>query len=181
MRNGASGWRWVCLTRLNDPGKNERASPASGPRKRRQPLQPMRWILRIRASLNGMNENEHSALRPGATQARPNILRRLTSRGQTTRYVFSFAVFFLLLLARRSEQLLRPQVWGEDGTEVLRGLIDHGVVSLAYPVSGFLIIVSKLIDALSLSISGLYFPFISTFINWVFICLVCMAISYCPT
>ncbi len=96
------------------------------------------------------------------------------------RYFCLFALFFFLLYLRRSAQLLHPQVWDEDGTQIIPGLLDHGLRSLFYPVNGYLILVPKLISAISLSISGLYYPLVSTVITWFFIIGVCIAIAISP-
>ncbi len=95
-------------------------------------------------------------------------------------YFLLFLLFFLLLYWRRSAQLLHPQVWDEDGTQIIPGLLVHGWKSLFYPVNGYLIFVPKLISAVSLSISGLYYPLISTILAWIFVVGVCMAISLSP-
>ena len=97
------------------------------------------------------------------------------------RYLMLFILFFALLYLRRSAQLLHPQVWDEDGTEILPGLLDHGLKSLFFPINGYLIVVPKLISAISLAISGLYYPLVSTVITWGFIVGVCIAISLSPT
>jgi hypothetical protein len=107
-------------------------------------------------------------------------LRSLVESGPA-RYVFLFAIFFSLLFLRRWAQLLHPQVWDEDGTQILIGFVDHGFKSLAYPVNGYLILVPKLISLVSLSVSGLYYPLISTIITWIFIVCICVAIAVSPT
>lgn len=92
-----------------------------------------------------------------------------------------FLLFFALLFLRRSAQLLNPQVWDEDGTQIIPGLIDHGIKSLIYPVKGYLVLLPKLISATSLAISGLYYPLVSTVITWVLIAGICTIISTSPT
>ena len=76
------------------------------------------------------------------------------------------AAFALLLFSRRSAQLLSPQVWDEDGTYVLAGLLARGWASLAEPVNGYLILVPKLVSALSLSVSFYHYPLVSTLVAW---------------
>ncbi len=107
--------------------------------------------------------------------------RRRAFQEPTVRYLLLVALFFSLLYMRRSVQLLHPQVWDEDGTQVLPALLDHGLKSLFYPVNGYLILVPKLISAISLGISGIYYPAVSTIITWGFIVGVCLAIAVCPT
>jgi hypothetical protein len=96
-------------------------------------------------------------------------------------YLVLFLLFFALLFLRRSPQLLSPQVWDEDGTQIIPGLLDHGLRSLIYPVNGYLVVLPKLISAASLAISGVHYPFVSTLITWIFIICVCMLISLAPT
>ncbi len=106
--------------------------------------------------------------------------RRRAFHKPAVRYLFLIALFFSLLYVRRSIQLLHPQVWDEDGTQVLPALLDHGLKSLFYPVNGYLILVPKLISAISLAVSGIYYPLVSTIITWAFIVGVCVAIAVCP-
>ncbi len=93
-----------------------------------------------------------------------------------------FLLLFLGLLAtRRWQQLFSPQVWDEDGTQNLAGFINNGWYSLFEPVNGYLIMIPKLISAISLEISFAYYPFISTVISWFFIVLIGFAVLYSPT
>ena len=105
---------------------------------------------------------------------------RESRSNQALYYILLFLLFFGLLYLRRSAQLLHPQVWDEDGTQVIPGLLVHGWKSLFYPVNGYLIIVPKVISAVSLSISGLYYPMVSTILAWTFVAGVCVAISVSP-
>lgn len=97
------------------------------------------------------------------------------------RLLVLLAIFFALLYLRRPQQLLHPQVWDEDGTRIIPALLTHGLASLFYPVNGYLIVLPKLISALALAISGLYYPLISTVIAWIFIVGVCLAVAVSPT
>src|SRR5690348_7298014 len=90
-------------------------------------------------------------------------------------------VFLSLLYLRRSAQLLNPQIWSEDGEQIIPGFLNHGLASFAIPVNGYLITVSKLIMGLSLMMSSLLLPLISTLLTWLFIAGVCMAIAISPT
>jgi hypothetical protein len=87
----------------------------------------------------------------------------------------------LLLFARRSAQLLHPQVWDEEGTKIIPDLLYHGFLSLVHPINGYLIIVPKVIVGLSLTVSSLFLPLISTVLAWLFIGGVCVAIAVSPT
>jgi hypothetical protein len=91
------------------------------------------------------------------------------------------ALFFALLLVRRSAQLFHPQIWAEDGGQVILGFIQHGWRSFALPVNGYLNTSSKLIMGSSLMLSSLYCPLVSTLLVWLFIIGVCCAIALCPT
>jgi len=92
-----------------------------------------------------------------------------------------FIVFLVLLATRRWMQLISPQIWDEDGTQVLYGLINYGWLSFFKPVSGYLIIVPKIISAISFGISFSHYPIISTILSWLFIALVGLAIALAPT
>ena len=90
-------------------------------------------------------------------------------------------LFFMLLFARRYEQLLDPQVWDEDGTVVVHDLIVTGPASLFKPIAGYLISVPRLISAASLSLSFVHYPLISTLLAWAFIVGVALAIALSPS
>jgi hypothetical protein len=92
-----------------------------------------------------------------------------------------FIVFLILMASRRWLQIISPQVWGEDGTQVLYGLINHGWLSFSNPVNGYLITVPKIISSISLGISFSHYPIISTILSWLFIALVGVAITLSPT
>ena len=91
------------------------------------------------------------------------------------------ALFALLLFSRRPAQLLSPQVWNEDGTHVLAGLLARGWASLVEPVNGLVIVVPRLVSAVSLWISFYHYPLVSTLISWSLIVAVGIAIARSPT
>jgi hypothetical protein len=74
-------------------------------------------------------------------------------RSTTCKVVLYVLVFFVILYARRSDQLIHPQVWDEDGTHILRDLIHDGPWSILRPLNGYLVIIPRAISFLSLSIS----------------------------
>ena len=119
--------------------------------------------------------NESRILLDGSTNLKAVI------RKPHARYLFAFLLFSALLFLRRPAQLLNPQVWDEDGTQIVPGLIDHGVRSLVYPVNGYLVVLPKLISATSLAISGLHYPLVSTVLAWLVTVAVCMFIAFSPT
>lgn len=98
-----------------------------------------------------------------------------------TRYLIIFFLFASLLFARRWTQLIDPQVWNEDGTVFIPQYLEYGWFFLFKPVAGYLIFVSKVITGLSLSISFYFYPYISTFLSWLFIILVGFAVIFSPT
>jgi hypothetical protein len=97
-------------------------------------------------------------------------------------YILLLLTFFLSLLAsRRWPQLIVPQVWDEDGGHVLYGFINHGWLAFFKPVNGYLVIVPKIISVISLWVSFLNYPLVSTIFSWLFIALVGLAITLAPT
>src|SRR5581483_6800341 len=108
------------------------------------------------------------------------LLRSLESR-KFLHHTGLAVLFFGLLFLRRSAQLLHPQIWNEDGGQVISGFIQHGWKSFAIPVNGYLNTSSKIIMGSSLMLSSLYTPLISTLLAWIFIIGVCCAIALSPT
>lgn len=88
---------------------------------------------------------------------------------------------FLLLLLRAWPRLIHPEVWIEDGTQNLNGFINEGVINLLSPVGGYLVVVPKMITLMSLSISFIAYPLISTVVSWFFILFVFLVIARAPT
>ncbi|HEY4440838.1 MAG TPA: hypothetical protein VGN14_10295 [Candidatus Elarobacter sp.] len=89
-------------------------------------------------------------------------------------------VCFVLLFTRRWDQLVHPQVWNEDGTRNIVQLLRYGPVTVLWPVNGYLITISRLITFISLAISPLAYPAISTVLAWAFIVAVGVAIAISP-
>jgi hypothetical protein len=87
---------------------------------------------------------------------------------------------FCLLLLRAWPRLLYPEVWIEDGTENVYGLIHFGPLDIFRPVGGYLVFISKLISLLSLAISFEYYPLISTVVAWFFTIFVFVIIAKAP-
>lgn len=90
-------------------------------------------------------------------------------------------LFFILLYFRRGQQLIYPEVWDEDGTYNIVSFIKYGWLNLFEPVAGYLITIPKLITNISMSISFLYYPEISTYITWFFTIFVALSVVYSPT
>lgn len=94
---------------------------------------------------------------------------------------FLFLLFLGLLTSRRWQQLLSPQVWDEDGAQILYGFITNGWYNFFEPVNGYLITVPKIISFVSLNLSFSQYPAISTLITWLFIAAVGVVIVLAPT
>jgi len=75
---------------------------------------------------------------------------------------------------------MHPNVWDEDGTQNLPGFITSGISDLLTPVSGYLILVPKLITMLSASMSFVLYPFLSTLLAWCFALFVFVVIAQAP-
>ncbi len=95
--------------------------------------------------------------------------------------ILMMLVFVLLLASRRSMQFTSPQVWDEDGTQIIRAFVEQGWSSLIVPVNGYLVTVPKLISMLSMTLSAAAYPMVSTMLSALFIALVGVAIAMSPT
>ena len=91
-----------------------------------------------------------------------------------------FLVFVGLVASRRWQQLSSPQVWAEDG-RLMSSFIEHGWSGIMQPVNGYLILVPRVITAVSLLISTYYYPLISTLLACGFAGLVGVAVALSPT
>jgi hypothetical protein len=80
-----------------------------------------------------------------------------------------YAAFFLLsaflIAARRPDQILTPEVWNEDGTIVIKQLINEGWRGIFTPLNGYLVIPAKLITFIALKVSFVSYPFVSTILG----------------
>jgi len=75
----------------------------------------------------------------------------------------------IVLIARRTDQLTDPQVWGEEGTQIIPAFLEHGAKAFLIPVNGYLTTAPKLIAFLALAIGGLeHYPFVSTLLGLLF-------------
>jgi len=108
-----------------------------------------------------------------------------SSSPRATRFRYQWLLLAALLLGllttRRTQQLTSPQVWVEDGTQILEKYIAQGWPSLFEPVNGYLITIPKIISISALSVSFTYYPLLSTILAWLFIVSVGLAIAYSPT
>lgn len=87
---------------------------------------------------------------------------------------------FCALLLRAWPRLLYPEIWTEDGTLNVAGFINEGLVNIASPVGGYLVLIPKLISLGALSISISYYPAISTVFAWIITVLIFLIIAKAP-
>jgi hypothetical protein len=76
--------------------------------------------------------------------------------------VIAMALVFL----RSWPRIVKPEVWDEDGTQLLAGYLVHGWSDILQPVNGYLITISKLIFYGAASITLLRFPEVGTLLAW---------------
>ncbi len=86
-------------------------------------------------------------------------------------------VFVLLVFLRAGNRLLLPEVWNEDGPRNLAAYISDGWSSILEPVNGYIILIPKLITAVSASISLANYPLISVVVAWAFTIFVLLVVS----
>lgn len=104
------------------------------------------------------------------------IFNSKKDRSQLIR-IANLALFTVLYILRRPADALYPSVWNEDGFFNIPQAIEYGWSSLLIPVNGYLIIPSKLITLLSLSISGLFYPEIAYLLTLAFSILVLVILT----
>ena len=90
-------------------------------------------------------------------------------------------IFFTLLFLRRGMQLVNPHIWNEDGPFNMVSFMLHGWHSLYEPTQGYLILIPKLITNISMSISFIYYPEVSTYLTWLFTIVLALLVVYAPT
>ena len=73
------------------------------------------------------------------------------------------AIGLLVLMARRTDQLMDPQVWAEEGVQIIPSFLEHGPSAFLTPVNGFLVTTPRMISFLALALGGLeHYPGVST-------------------
>jgi hypothetical protein len=94
------------------------------------------------------------------------------------------AVAMLLVMARRSDQILDPQVWVEDGTQILPSFLQHGVRAFLMPINGYFIFTDRLLTFLSLKLVGIEhlerYPAVSTALALALTALLLGWLSFAP-
>jgi hypothetical protein len=104
------------------------------------------------------------------------------SRSTVALRVIALITFtIVVLVARRPDQFTHPYAWIEDGTIILPAYLDRGFDSIFEPVSGYLILSSKLIALSAFKLSAEYAPEIMVVLTTVFTCSVILAIALSPT
>lgn len=96
---------------------------------------------------------------------RPDLRRAIATAASRPRLTGLLGAAFALaiVIARRTDQLTDPQVWAEDGTEIVPTFLEHGVSGFLTPVNGYLITIPKLVSFAALKLGGLeHYPAVST-------------------
>jgi len=91
------------------------------------------------------------------------------------------ALTIAVLFARRPDQFLHPYIWVEDGDPILKDYAARGLASFWDPVSGYLILATKLITLSSFKLSIEYAPEIALALTVAFTCAVVVAVALSPT
>lgn len=111
-----------------------------------------------------------------------DVARRFgTTRIRWVQIAIIAAATVALLAFRRPDQFVAPYIWVEDGTVSLKQYLEHGWMSLIDPVAGYLILPSKIIHLIAISISATHYPEIANWLNVIFHILVLCAIAFSPT
>lgn len=94
---------------------------------------------------------------------------------------FLLLIGFCVLFLRAWPRLLYPEIWVEDGTQTITGFINEGISNFLTPVSGYLVLIPKLISFTALNISFTAYPLISIALTWAFSVFVFWVIAKAPT
>jgi hypothetical protein len=86
-----------------------------------------------------------------------------------------------VLIARRPDQFLHPYIWVEDGTVILDAYAERGLASIVEPVSGYLILATKLISLSAFQLSIEWAPEIALALTVAFTCAIIVAVAFSPT
>ncbi len=93
--------------------------------------------------------------------------------------VFVFAT--VIIAARRWPQLVSPDVWVEDGTQIIPSFVKLGWAGLFVPVNGYLLVPAKLITYVGLTLSFEHYALVSTVLAIAVQAAVVAAIAVSPT
>jgi hypothetical protein len=92
-----------------------------------------------------------------------------------------FLTSIAVLLARRPDQFRAPYLWAEEGVFILPQFVERGWAALFEPVSGYMIIPSKIVNFLSLTLSFNYYPEFNAAFSVLVSALVVCAVALSPT
>jgi hypothetical protein len=90
-------------------------------------------------------------------------------------------IFVVLLLLRRGYQLISPEVWDEEGTQILRDFIAQGPLAIFQPLNGYLVIAPRLLCGAAYLLSFAFYPYLSTIFTWLFILGALLVIALHPS
>jgi hypothetical protein len=85
-----------------------------------------------------------------------------------------------VLFWRRPDQFLAPFLWAEEST-ILGEYAERGWASIAQPVQGYHILVSRLVTTAAFQLSFARAPSFALWITVAFTCLVMLAVAFSPT
>ena len=97
------------------------------------------------------------------------------------RAVLVFVLAVIIIALRRWPQVMSPDVWVEDGTQVLPSFVAYGWAGLFAPVSGYLIVPAKLVSYAALTVSFVHYAAVSTALAVAVQAAVVAAIAVAPT
>ncbi|NTV92092.1 MAG: hypothetical protein HGA72_02075 [Chlorobiaceae bacterium] len=96
-------------------------------------------------------------------------------------YFGLFLLFLIFAMSRRFAQLQYPNVWNEDGTQIIPGIMTNGLQSIFEPVNGYLVLVPKLISFGALQFSVYQYDLVTTIFSFMLMALVAFAVAASPT
>lgn len=100
-----------------------------------------------------------------------------TSRQLLVLGVVSLALFFL----RRPLQFIHPDVWVEDGTILIPDTMRFGVDAVFRPQNGYLFVVPRVLNLVSMQVPIEYYPELSTLLAVLFDLSVVLCVAAAPT
>ena len=104
------------------------------------------------------------------------------SASQITNNIFIFAIFIgFIFFLRRPMQFLDPQVWVEDGTQLLPQMLQKGFSSFLTPVNGYLVITSRVISYISCQFGLKLYPYIGTYFGLLFDVFTVVYLAFTPS
>jgi hypothetical protein len=101
--------------------------------------------------------------------------------GASAQALALIALTLAVLVTRRPDQFLHPYVWVEDGTVILKAYAERGLVSVLEPVSGYLIVATKLISLSAYKLSIQWAPEIALALTVAYTCAIIAAVAFSPT